>query len=170
VLSEVYEILCLVLPIQHYLLARMRHTVGAQPKHEAMVWAKGRHTHSTAMKSSMKYYSQHPQGEMLILSTPKFRSATARQDEVRTWEPDPVCRQEEYTGGVLVCVSVPLPRLSHRPQELTRPSPRPPQLSPCQNKATADSAGPVCPAASGNPATSGAKLHIWLCSWELRGA
>lgn len=43
---------------------------------------------------------------------------------------------------------VSLPGLSHRPQELTRPSPRPSQLSPCQNKATADSAGPGCPAAA----------------------
>ena len=54
-----------------------------------------------------------------------------------------------------MCVS--LPRFSHRPQELTRPSPRPPQLSPCQNKAAADSAGPACPAASGSAPTPGAR-------------
>lgn len=60
-----------------------------------------------------------------------------------------------------------LPRLGHRPQELTRPSPRPPQLSPCQNKAAADSAGPACPAASGNPPTPGARRpHLDL---QLRG-
>lgn len=54
------------------------------------------------------------------------------------------------------CARVSLPRLSHRPQELTRPSPRPPQLSPCQNKAAADRAGPGGPAASGHPPTAGA--------------
>lgn len=80
------------------------------------------------------------------------------------WELDPVCsRRERYMGGV----SVSLPRLSHRPQELTRPSPRPPQLSPCQNKAAADSAGPACPAASGKPPTPGARRpHLDL---QLRG-
>lgn len=50
-----------------------------------------------------------------------------------------------------------LPRLTHRPQELTRPSPRPPQLSPCQNKAAADSAGPGRPAAPGHPPAAGAR-------------
>ena len=94
--------------------------------------------------------------------SPKFRRDLLQLGcgdlESGNWTP--FCsRREEYRGGVCVCVCVcvSLPRLGHRPQELTRPSPRPPQLSPCQNKAAADSAGPACPAASANVATPEAR-------------